>query len=76
MFWLLLFTLCLSKLKYLVCFHNKAKSLIKMANFRKSAEYQAKEKAKKNPKPTCAQSDRNKCALGVSVKIRKECYTE
>lgn len=47
MFWLLLFTLSFSKLKYLVCCHYKAKSLIKMASSRKSAEYQAKEKAKR-----------------------------
>ena len=51
MFWLLFCARSLSKLRYLVCFHNEAKSLIKMASFRESAEYQAKEKTKKPPKP-------------------------
>lgn len=52
MFWLLLFALSLSKLKYLVCFHCKGKSLIKMASSSKSTEYQAKEKTKKTQTPT------------------------
>lgn len=44
MFWLLLFTPFLSKLKYLFCFCNKAKYFNKMASSWKRTEYQAKKK--------------------------------
>lgn len=47
MFWLPLFTVSLSALKYIACFHYKAESLITMASSRKSAEYQAEEKVGK-----------------------------
>lgn len=56
MFWLSLFALSLSALKYMACFHYKAESLITMASCRKSAEYQAEEEVKKPQTSTIPQN--------------------
>lgn len=56
MFWLPLFAVSPSALRYIACFYYKAESLITMASSRKNAEYQAEEKVKKPQTSTIHQN--------------------